>query len=109
MHTFWSQSKLPVDVNVSLYGCLSLFVSPVMTWQPVKGISSHPVSAGIGSSTYSLALLLLFARKCLLENWTHMCWVFPQQQQLFDSYLQNLLCATSCETRNIGGITLQRR
>lgn len=50
MHTFGSQSKLPVDVNVSGDGCLSQFVSPVMTWQPVKSISSHPVSAGISSS-----------------------------------------------------------
>ncbi len=30
-------SKLPVGVNVSVNGCLSLCVSPVTAWRPVQG------------------------------------------------------------------------
>ena len=31
-------SKLPVGVNVSVNGCLSLCVSPVIVWRPVQGV-----------------------------------------------------------------------
>ncbi len=30
--------KLPVGVNVSVSGCLSLYVGPVTDWQPVRGV-----------------------------------------------------------------------
>ena len=30
-------SELPVGVNVSMDGCLSLYVSPAMNWQLVQG------------------------------------------------------------------------
>ena len=30
-------SKLPIGVNVSVDGRLSLYVSPVMNWRPVQG------------------------------------------------------------------------
>ncbi len=44
-------SKLPVGVNVSVNGCLSLYVSPVRNWQLVQGEPRPcPMSAGIGSS-----------------------------------------------------------
>lgn len=42
--------KLPVDVNVSMNGFLSLPVSPVIDYQPVQGVG-RPMSAGIGSSS----------------------------------------------------------
>ncbi len=43
-------SKLPVGVNVSVNGCLSLYVSPVMNWRLVQGEPRpRPVSAGTGS------------------------------------------------------------
>ena len=36
-------SKLPVGVNVSVNGCSSLYVSPVMNWQLVQGVPRlHP-------------------------------------------------------------------
>ena len=31
-------SKLPVGVNVSVSGCLSLYVGPVIDWRPVQGV-----------------------------------------------------------------------
>ena len=30
--------KLPIGVNVSVDGCLSLYVSPVMNWRLVQGV-----------------------------------------------------------------------
>lgn len=32
-------SKLPVDINMSVNGCLSLCVSPVIHWRHVQGVS----------------------------------------------------------------------
>ncbi len=31
-------SKLPIGVNVSVSCCLSLYVGPVIDWQPVQGV-----------------------------------------------------------------------
>ncbi len=31
--TLTGDSKLPIGVNVSVYGCLSVSVSPVMNWR----------------------------------------------------------------------------
>ncbi len=47
-------SKLPVDVTVSVNGCLSLYVSPVMNWRLVQGSRvclprPRPMLAGTGS------------------------------------------------------------
>ncbi len=50
-------SKLAVGVNVSVSGCLSLYVGPVTDWQPVQGVPSwdqlqhpreHPPVLGLG-------------------------------------------------------------
>ncbi len=47
-------SKSPVGVNVSVNGCLSLYVSPVMNWRLVQDVPCPcPMSAGIGSSPHS--------------------------------------------------------
>ena len=35
-------SKLPVGVNVSVNGCLSLCVSPAIVWRPVQGVPPPP-------------------------------------------------------------------
>ncbi len=44
------ESKFPVGVTVSMNGCLSLYVSPVVNWQLVQGESRPcPMSAGFGS------------------------------------------------------------
>ncbi len=44
-------SKLPTGVNVSVNGCLCLYVSPVMNWHLVQVVPRRcPLSAGIGSS-----------------------------------------------------------
>ena len=39
-------SKLSIGVNVSVNGCLSLCVSPVIVWRPVQGVLrlSHSIS-----------------------------------------------------------------
>ena len=43
---FIVDSKLPVGVNVSVNGCLSLCVSPVIVWRPVHGVPRlRPMSA----------------------------------------------------------------
>ncbi len=34
-------SKLPIGVNVSASGCLSLYVSPAADWRPVQGVPRH--------------------------------------------------------------------
>ncbi len=45
-------SKLPIGVNVSMNGRLSLWVSPTMNWWLVQGVPRpRPVLAGIGSSS----------------------------------------------------------
>ncbi len=47
-------SKLPAGVNVSVNGCLSLYVSPAMNRRLVQGVSCpRPVSVGISSSPSS--------------------------------------------------------
>ncbi len=45
--------ELPVGMNVSMNGCLSLYVGPLMTWQLVQDVTCpHPMSARIGSSPF---------------------------------------------------------
>lgn len=41
---------MPTGVNVSVTGCLFLCFSPATRWQPVQGVPSRPMVAGIGSS-----------------------------------------------------------
>ena len=45
-------SELPVGTNMSMNGCLSPRVVPVMDWRPVLVVPPplHPMAAGIGSS-----------------------------------------------------------
>ena len=44
-------SKLTIGVTVSVNGCLSLCVGPVIDWRPVQGVPRlSPNDAGIGSS-----------------------------------------------------------
>ena len=44
-------SKLTIGVTVSVNGCLSLCVGPVIDWWPVQGVPRlSPNDAGIGSS-----------------------------------------------------------
>lgn len=38
VHSSCGDSKRPVGVNVSVYGCLCLYVCPVMNWHSVQGV-----------------------------------------------------------------------
>ncbi len=66
-------SKMPLSVDVNVSGCLSLYVSPVIDWQPVQvvtrlspNVSSEPIQPPtIHDKRYRQLIksLILFLRK----------------------------------------------
>ncbi len=49
-------SKLPIGVNVSVSGCLSLYVGPVTDWRPVQGVPCRSPSASWDRLQHPLTL-----------------------------------------------------
>ncbi len=89
-------SKLPVGVNVSVNGCLSLYVSPAVNWRLVQGVPHpHPMLAGIGSSPPGYP-----AKDKPLRKWMNECLKWSVKLGLFcDIFvLNNSELLNSCST-----------
>jgi len=103
-------SKLSISVNVSVNGCLSLCVSPVIVWRPVQGVPCLSPNVSWLQARFSCcSFVVVFCYSCGHFNSDfskHSVWSLPLKNLCLKSHVALILCLTSKSQQATGHLFL---